>query len=107
MATSPTCSRASSGRPCRCSQAGIEKAKGIEAEKLRAALEMVTIDSIKGHVAMRECDHQAVQGGFMVKVVKKEGFDDPVPEIIATYPGDKTTPACNKDDLRGLRVPPG
>ncbi len=37
--------------------------------------------SIKGHVAMRACDHQAVQGGYMVKVVKKEGVQD-------TGPGD-------------------
>ena len=35
---------------------------------------------------MRACDHQAVQQGFMVKVVKKEGFDHPIPEVIATFP---------------------
>jgi hypothetical protein len=32
----------------------------------------------------------------MVKLVKGDGFSYPVPEIIATYPGEKTTPACNK-----------
>lgn len=77
--------------------AGIEMAKGTETKALREMLEMVTIDDIKGHVAMRKCDHQAVQGGFMVKAVKKEGVAHPVPEIIASYPGDKTTPACNKE----------
>ena len=33
---------------------------------------------------MRNCDHQGVQQGFMVKVVKKDGFDHPIPEVIAT-----------------------
>src|ERR1700738_4805651 len=40
--------------------------------------------------------HQAVQNGYMVKLAKGEGFSYPVPQIIATYPGEKTTPACNK-----------
>jgi hypothetical protein len=37
-----------------------------------------------------------VQGGTIVKLVKAEGFSSPAPEIIATFPGDKTVPACNK-----------
>jgi branched-chain amino acid transport system substrate-binding protein len=76
--------------------AGIAKAGSIEADKLRPALETVAIDSIKGHVAMRACDHQAVQQGFMVKVVRKEGQKDPIPELIATFPADQVTPACGK-----------
>ena len=32
----------------------------------------------------------------MVKVVKPDGFKAPVPEIIATYPGDEVTPACRQ-----------
>jgi hypothetical protein len=46
-------------------------------------------------VHIRKCDHQGVQQGFMVEVVKKAGFDTPVPEVIATFPGEATTPACN------------
>ena len=76
--------------------AGIEKAKATETKALRSALESVEIDDIKGHVAIRKCDHQGVQGGTVVKLVKAEGFSSPVPEIIATFPGDKTVPACNK-----------
>ena len=76
--------------------AGVEKAKSTETKALRAALETVAIDDIKGHVAVRKCDHQTVQGGTIVKLVKAEGFAYPVPQIIATYPGDKTAPACNK-----------
>jgi branched-chain amino acid transport system substrate-binding protein len=45
---------------------------------------------------MRKCDHQAVQNGYMVKLAKGEGFSYPVPQIIATYLGEKTTPVCNK-----------
>jgi len=78
-------------------RAGIEKAGGTDTATLHDALESVAIDDIKGHVAMRKCDHQAVQGGFMVKAVKKDGVAHPVPEIIASYPGEKTTPACNKE----------
>ncbi len=81
---------------CQVLAAGIEKAGSIDAAKLRPALETVAIDSIKGHVAMRACDHQAVQSGFMVKVVKREGAAMPIPEVIASYPGERTTPSCNK-----------
>ena len=31
----------------------------------------------------------------MVEVVKKPGFDTPVPQVIATFPGEDTTPTCN------------
>jgi branched-chain amino acid transport system substrate-binding protein len=77
-------------------EAGITKAGGIEADKLRPALEDLEIESVKGKVFMRKCDHQGVQQGFMVRVVRKQGFDTPVPEVIATFPGDRTTPACNR-----------
>ncbi len=76
-------------------EAGITKAGGIEAGKLRPALEDLEIESVKGKVFMRKCDHQGVQQGFMVEVVKKPGFDTPVPQVIATFPGEATTPKCN------------
>lgn len=75
--------------------AGITKAGGIEAAKLRPALEDIEIESVKGKVFMRKCDHQGVQQGFMVEVVKKPGFDMPIPQVIATFPGEATTPKCN------------
>jgi branched-chain amino acid transport system substrate-binding protein len=77
-------------------EAGIIKAGGGEADKLRPALEDLTIESIKGKVFMRKCDHQGVQQGFMVRVVKKPGFDYPIPEIISKLPAERTTPPCNK-----------
>ena len=81
---------------CQILAAGIEKAGGIDVDKLRPALETVEIDGIKGNVAMRACDHQAVQQGFMVKVVHKEGFADPIPDLIATFLADQVTPACRQ-----------
>jgi branched-chain amino acid transport system substrate-binding protein len=77
-------------------EAGIVKAGSTDTDKLRAALETVEIDGIKGKVAMRACDHQGVQQGFMVKVVRKEGYADPVPELIATFSADQVTPACRQ-----------
>ena len=55
-------------------EAGITKAGGIEAAKLRPALEDIEIESVKGKVHIRKCDHQGVQQGFMVEVVKKAGL---------------------------------
>lgn len=81
---------------CQMLQAGIEKAQAIEADKLRPALETAAIDSIKGHVAMRACDHQTVQGGYIVKVGKVDGYKTPIPQIIATLSGDDITPACRQ-----------
>jgi len=82
---------------CEILAAGIAKAGSIEPAKLRPALETVAIDSIKGHVAMRACDHQAVQQGFMVKVAKPTGAKLPLPQVVAVYPADKVTPACRKE----------
>lgn len=76
--------------------AGAEKAKSIETKALRNALETVQLDDINGHVAIRQCDHQIVQNGTVVRLVKAEGFSYPVPKIIATFPGDQTVPACKE-----------
>jgi branched-chain amino acid transport system substrate-binding protein len=80
---------------CIVLQAGIEKAGSIEAAKLRAAMEGLEVDSIKGRVTMRACDHQGAQQGFIVRVVKKDGMAHPEPEVIASYPADRVTPPCN------------
>jgi branched-chain amino acid transport system substrate-binding protein len=77
-------------------QQGIETAKGTDTAPLREALKKVELTSVKGKIKMRECDHQAVQPGFMVRVVKKEGYAHPIPEVIATFPGERTTPGCRK-----------
>lgn len=81
---------------CVVMQAGIEKAGSIEAAKLRSALEGLAVESIKGRVLMRACDHQGEQQGFVIKIVKRDGMEHPVPQVIATYPADRVTPPCNK-----------
>ena len=78
-------------------EAGIIKAGGIEADKLRPAHRgSHHRRASRARCMMRKCDHQGVQQGFMVKVVKKDGFDHPIPEVIATLPAERTTPPCNK-----------
>ena len=83
---------------CVVLQKGIEKAGSIDADKLRKAMEGLEVDSVKGKILMRACDHQGVQPGFVVKVVKKPGVKYPVPEVIATYSPEQTTPPCNQTD---------
>ena len=79
---------------CQVLQAGIEMAGSTDLEPLRAALAKVAIDGVKGPVAMRDCDHQVVQPGFILRVEK--GQSGPEPKVIATFPGDRTAPACRK-----------
>lgn len=81
---------------CVVLQAGIEKAGSIDAAKLRPALEGLVVDSVKGRIMMRACDHQAEQPGFIVKAEKQAGAEHPVPVVIATYQPDQVTPPCNK-----------
>jgi branched-chain amino acid transport system substrate-binding protein len=85
---------------CQILAAGITKAGSIEPEKLRPAMETVAIDSIKGHVAMRACDHQAVQQGFMVKVADKPNAESPI-EVVKVYPADQVTPPCREQTYPG------
>ena len=44
---------------------------------------------------MRKCDHQGVQQGFVVKVVKKQGFDIAGAGSDRHVPGERMTPTCN------------
>jgi branched-chain amino acid transport system substrate-binding protein len=79
---------------CQVLQTGIEAAGTTDIDPLRAALAKVAIDGVKGHVAMRECDHQVVQPGYILRVEK--GETGPEPKVIATFPGERTAPACLK-----------
>ncbi len=79
---------------CQILQTAIEAAGTTEIDPLRAALAKVEIDGVKGRVAMRECDHQVVQPGYIVRVEK--GETGPEPKVIATFPGERTAPGCRK-----------
>ncbi|NGM87851.1 ABC transporter substrate-binding protein [Parapusillimonas sp. SGNA-6] len=75
--------------------AAINKTHSTDTGKLRAALEGMEIESLKGKVVMRKCDHQAVADGYLIKCVKDSAYPYPVPQVIKTYPGDFVTPKCN------------
>ena len=79
---------------CQVLQAGIEMAGTTDLEPLRAALTKVAITSVKGPIAMRDCDHQMIQSGFILRVEK--GETGPEPKVIATFPGTRTAPACRQ-----------
>ena len=79
---------------CMVLQAGIEAAGTTDIDPLRAALEKVKIDGIKGPAWMRACDHQLIQSGFILRVEK--GETGPEPKVIATFPGERTAPGCRK-----------
>jgi branched-chain amino acid transport system substrate-binding protein len=74
----------------------MDKARSTETAPLIKAMEGLEVTSVKGKVVMRECDHQGLQQGFVVKAVKRPGFAYPVPEVIKTYPADVVTPPCRK-----------
>ena len=75
--------------------AAIKKTNGTDTGKMRSALEDMELDSIKGKVTMRKCDHQAVSEGFLVKCVQDAGYPYPVPKAIKTYSPDFVAPKCN------------
>ncbi len=76
---------------------GIRRAKSTDPAAIRTALEGLEIDSVKGKVKMRACDHQAEQPVFVARLVKAPGIAYPTPRIIETLPADKVMPACRKD----------
>ena len=79
---------------CQVLQTAIEAAGSTDLEPLKSALAKVSIDGVKGRVAMRDCDHQVIQPGFILKVEKGEA--GPIPKVIATFPGERTAPGCLK-----------
>jgi len=84
---------------CEFLGAALRKAKSEDSAAVINALEDLELETVKGKVKMRACDHQAEQQGFMVKVVKKSGFPHPVPEILKVYPAARVTPGCRKDSF--------
>ncbi|MBN9472511.1 MAG: ABC transporter substrate-binding protein [Burkholderiales bacterium] len=76
---------------------GIRVAKSSDASAVRAALEGAEIDSVKGRVKMRACDHQAEQPVFVARLDKDPNVPYPTAKIIATYQSDAVIPGCRKD----------
>jgi branched-chain amino acid transport system substrate-binding protein len=75
----------------------IKKAKSTNSTAVRTALEGLEIDSLKGKVKMRACDHQAEQPVFIGKLEKDPAVAYPTPKILATYQVEAVMPECRKD----------
>lgn len=75
----------------------IRRAKSVDATALRTALDGLEIESVKGKIKMRACDHQAEQPVFIARLDKDPTVPYPTPKIIETYTADAVMPGCRKD----------
>ncbi|WP_271600868.1 ABC transporter substrate-binding protein [Bradyrhizobium sp. CCBAU 45384] len=75
----------------------IRRGNSTDVAAVRGALEGLEIDSVKGKVKMRACDHQAEQQVFIAQVEKTQQVAYPVPKIGKTYAVDAVMPGCRKD----------
>jgi branched-chain amino acid transport system substrate-binding protein len=75
----------------------IRRAKSTDAAAIRTALEGLEIESVKGKVKMRACDHQAEQPVFMARLDKDPAIGYPTPKVIDIYQADKVMPECRKE----------
>jgi branched-chain amino acid transport system substrate-binding protein len=81
--------------------AAIEKADSIDPAKLVPAMEDLEVNSVKGPVLMRKCDHQGENQGFVVKVAESSKYPEPVAEIVKIYPREQITPDCLSTGYKG------
>jgi branched-chain amino acid transport system substrate-binding protein len=70
-----------------------------DVEKVIDVWEDSTYEGLEGSFAMRKCDHQASQPGFVVEAVKDPKYPHLIPKIIATFPADKVTPKCRTEEF--------
>jgi branched-chain amino acid transport system substrate-binding protein len=75
----------------------IRKAKSADANAVRVALEGLEVDSVKGKVKMRACDHQAEQPVFLARLDKDPSVPYLTAKVIETYHADEVVPGCRKD----------
>lgn len=76
---------------------GIRRAKSTDAAAVRTALEDLEIDTLKGRVKLRACDHQGEQSVFIARLEKTGDAPYPTPKIIETYAASEVTPGCRAD----------
>ncbi len=70
-----------------------------DVDKVITAWEGSSYEGLKGKFLMRQCDHQAVQPGFVVEAVKDPKYPHLIPKILAAYPGDRVTPSCRSEEF--------
>ena len=73
----------------------VRKAKSIDVEKVKAAMNTLSLDTIAGKLTMRPEDHQALRPTYVGQVVKKGG--DLGWKIVETVPPEKTSPTANPE----------
>jgi ABC-type branched-subunit amino acid transport system substrate-binding protein len=75
---------------------GVRKAGSVDPEKVKAALNGLSFDSITGQVTMRAADHQLLRPSNLGQVVKLAGGPGGLGwKIISTVPASETTPSAN------------
>lgn len=71
----------------------IKKANGVtDADTLVKTMEGMSFETPKGTMTFRPEDHQALQTMWTARLIKKEGFDYPVPEVIRELSPEETAP---------------
>jgi ABC-type branched-subunit amino acid transport system substrate-binding protein len=76
--------------------AGVKKANSVDPQKVKAALNGLTFDSIDGTVTMRAGDHQLLRPSYVGQVVKAHGGAGGLGwKIISSSPASVTTPSPN------------
>jgi ABC-type branched-subunit amino acid transport system substrate-binding protein len=74
--------------------AGVKKAGSVDPQKVKAALNGLTFDSVDGTVTMRAADHQLLRPSNLGQVVKAPGGAGGLGwKIVATSPASVTTPS--------------
>jgi branched-chain amino acid transport system substrate-binding protein len=76
----------------------VRKAKSIDVEKVKAAMNGLSFESISGNVQMRAEDHQATRDTYVGQIVKQaDGTAGMGWKVISTVPPEQTTPAPSAD----------
>ena len=73
----------------------VRKAKSIDVEKVKAAMNDLSLDTVAGQLTMRPEDHQALRPTYVGQVVK-EG-DTLGWKIVETVPPSETSPTANAE----------
>jgi ABC-type branched-subunit amino acid transport system substrate-binding protein len=73
----------------------VRKAKSIDVEKVKAAMNGLSFDTISGPFTMRAEDHQAERNTFVGQIVDDGG--EKGWKVVKTVPPGETTPAANAD----------
>lgn len=75
----------------------IRRAKSVDPIAVRSALNDLEMETVKGKVKLRACDHQAEQSVFVGRLEKSVDVAYPTPKIIETISANSVVPGCRRD----------